>query len=99
MAVQPVVAGRLRLLQQSELRQTSQPRRLYGQRPRRLVERSRHGQHQFLPFQRLVGKLVIPGGADMGQGAGAGGDRRDLGDFLCRAPGQDRRSAIHTGMG
>ena len=99
MAVQPVVAGGLWFFQQPELQQTGQPRGFHRQRPRRLVERCRHGQHQFLPLQRLAGKLVIPGSADVGKRAGAGGDWRDLGDFLRRTPGQDRRGAIHAGVG
>ncbi len=95
MAVQPVVARRLRFLQQPQLRQTRQPRGFHRQRPTGFIKRSRHGQHRFLTLQRLTGKALVPSASDMGEIAGAGGDRRNLGDVIRRAPRQNRRGAIH----
>ena len=56
------MAGRLRFLHQPQFRQTGQSRRFHRQSSRHFVERGWHGQHQFLPLQRLTRKVLVPGG-------------------------------------
>ena len=81
-----------------EYARAGQARGLDGERARALVERGGHGEHDVLLGQRRVGEVRVPRRLHMGQIAGAGRHGRDLGDVLGRAPGQDGRRAVHTGV-
>jgi hypothetical protein len=89
MAEQPVVKRCLRFLEQTQLGQAGLPRGFDGQRPRAFVEGSGNGQDHLLLFERCLREAVPPGGANVRQITGAGGDRRNLGDSGFRTPGQD----------
>jgi hypothetical protein len=97
-AEEPVLEGGLRLLHQRQRRQARQPRGLQRQRPRRLVEGRGHGEHDGLLVERRVGVGVVPGGADVGEVGRTGLDRRDLGNAVVRAPGEDGREAVGAGV-
>jgi hypothetical protein len=84
-----------RLLHQAHLRQSGQLRGGERERARGLVERRGHRQHHLLVGQRVAWVLGVPGPAHVGQVAGRGLHRRDLGHLGRRAPGQDRRAAVH----
>ncbi len=94
MAEEPVVEGRLRLLEQPQVRQPGLPRCRQCQCARAFVERCGDGQDQLLPLERRLREAVQPGGTDMRQITGAGGDRRHPGHRVVGAPGQDRRQTI-----
>ena len=97
-AEEPVLEGGLRLLHQRQRRQPGQPRGLQRQCARRLVEGRGHGEHDGLLVERGFGMGVVPGGADMGEVGRAGLDRRDLGDAVVRAPGEDGRQTVGAGV-
>jgi hypothetical protein len=98
MAEQPVVERRLRFLEQAQLGQAGLPCGFQRQRARAFVEGRGNGQDHLLLFERCLRETVPPGGADMRQIAGAGGDRRHLGDAVFGTPGQDRRHAVDRGV-
>ena len=67
MPPEPVITDRLRLFQQTNLRQSGEPCRFDGQRAGRFIKRCRYRQYQRLLFQWVSGKMAVPGGAKMRQ--------------------------------
>jgi hypothetical protein len=94
MPEEPVVEGRLRFLEQAQVRQPGLPRCRQRQGAGAFVEGGGNGQDQLLPLQRRLRKTVQPGGTHMREIAGAGADRRHLVHRVVGAPGQDRRQTI-----
>ena len=88
---EPGVERGLRLLEQR--RAPARPgfaRRRDGELARHLVERRRHGEHDVLLGERLVGMRRVPHGAEVREEARRRGDRREARHVVRRAPGQDR---------
>ncbi len=86
---EPGVEGGLRLLEQRELARPACARRRDGELARDLVERRRHGEHDVLRGERLVGMRRVPHGAQVREVARRRGDRREARDVVAGAPGQD----------
>ena len=95
---QPIVKGRLRFFQQAQTVQARLLRGGQGEAARAFVKRSGHGEHDVLFGQRRVGKAFVPRRLHMGQVAGAGVHRRDLGDVVRRSPRQDGGGAVYAGV-
>ena len=98
----PAIKRRLRLFEQRDRGQIGLLGGLECQLPSRLVERGRHGQYNLLLFQPprrvILGKVVIPGVADVPQVGRRGFDGRDSLDLGRRAPRQDVGLPVHAGM-
>ncbi len=97
-AEKPVIEGRLRLFEQAQMRQAGLSCGFERQRARTFVERRGNRQDHLLLFEWRFREAVPPGGANMREIAGAGGDRRDLGDIVFGTPGQDRRHPVDRGV-
>ena len=101
---EPVVKGRLRLLDQPHRRITGEGRRLQGELLRRLVEGGGDGDHHLLGVEHRLrpagGHRRVPHPAQPGQVAGARLHRRQAlaRRHLLGLPGEDRRRAVDGGM-
>ena len=97
-AVDPCVKRRLRLFQHGDVAKPGGLGGAPGQLARDGVERCRHGDQHFLPIERRVGMLVIPGGAEMAQIFGGGVQRRDALESFGRLPGKHGGRAVDRGI-
>ncbi len=98
MPLDPGVEGGLRLFEHGDVAVAGGFGGLAGEVARDRVERGRNGDEHFLPVERRVGMLVIPGGAQMLQILGGGIDRRDAFDAFGRFPGQHGGRAVDGGI-
>ena len=101
-AVDPRIAGGLRLLEQRHAREAGLGRGAKRQLARLFVERCRHGDQHVLPVERQCrlfrSEACIPRLPEMLQVARRRGNRRELRHLLRRAPRQNRRRAARAGI-
>jgi hypothetical protein len=98
MMKQPVVENGLRLFEQAQRGQLRDARGLKRERTCAIIERCRNGKHYVLIFEQRVRKTAVPRGTHVSQIAGARGHRRDLADFIVRAPRQNWRETVDRRM-
>ena len=86
MGVDPLINGGLRLLNEHDPRQSGSGRRLDCQLASYFVERSWQREHDFLRFEWLSRKAMIPRRANMREIPPARFDRRQPIDVWCSMP-------------